>query len=276
MIESTSFSVLMSVYKNEKPEFLCEALDSILNNTIRPAEIVMVKDGPLPQELEDVLSSYQDKTRLFRFVIHEKNLGLGISLRDGLFECKYEIVARMDTDDRCHPMRFEKQLKYLMEHPNIAAVGSNVEEFSSDYLHPDQLVVYPESQEAILKFAKKRNPMRHPSMMFRKSSVMEIGNYRHFLWFEDYDLCVRLLAAGYQLENLQGVLLYCRADRDLFARRGGLAYIKQDILFQHFMFTLGFIRLDDFIFNCVVRTIVRLMPNCLRKWFYQTFLRKKY
>ncbi|WP_071142548.1 glycosyltransferase [Acidaminococcus timonensis] len=269
------FSALISIYKNENPTFLRESLDSILNNTIQPDEIVMVKDGPLTPELENVLREYQETTGLFHFVIHKKNQGLGIALRDGLLECRNEIVARMDTDDICHPERFQKQLEFLRTHPDIAVIGTNVEEFSSDFHHPDQLVIYPTGSRNIIEFAKKRNPMRHPSVMFRKSAVMASGNYRHFLWFEDYDLCIRMLLHGYKMQNLQEALLYCRADKDLFKRRGGMQYLKQDISFQKFMLSAGFINNIQFALNCTTRSIVRIMPNHMREWFYKIFLRSK-
>lgn len=269
------FSVLMSIYKSENPKFLKESLDSILNNTIQPNEIVMVKDGPLTIELEDMLDMYQDKTGLFHFVIHETNMGLGIALRDGLVECKNELVARMDTDDICHPERFEKQLTYLQDHPEVSVVGSNVEEFDLDYHHPNQKVIYPYHMEEILKFARKRNPMRHPSVMFKRSDVLDSGNYRHFLWFEDYDLCIRMLLKMKKMANMPEVLTFCRADKDLFSRRGGLAYIKQDLLFQQFMLKSGFINGVEFLFNCTIRSVVRIMPNDLRKFVYKTFLRSK-
>ena len=118
--------------------------------------------------------------------------------------------------------------------------------------------------------------MRHPSVMFKKSAVLTSGNYRHFLWFEDYDLYIRMLLAGFQMANVQDVLLYCRADNDLFGRRGGIKYLCQDIRFQKFMLHNKFIGAGEFVFNCTVRALVRLMPNGLRKWFYQTFLRARH
>lgn len=265
----------MSIYKNEKPDCLKECIDSILDNTIKPEEIVMVKDGPLPSCLEDVLEEYQRKTNLFTFVIHKENQGLGISLRDGLAKCKNEIVARMDTDDICHPQRFEKQLLFLKEHPEIAMVGSNVEEFSSDFHHPDQLVIYPSGNKEAVKFAKRRNPLRHPAIMFKKAAVLASGNYRHFLWFEDYDLFVRMLLKNYKIDNLQEVLVYCRANKELFKRRGGLRYLKQDLLFQKFMLESKFINIREFLFNCTIRTVVRIMPNQARLFIYKIFLREK-
>lgn len=268
------FSVLMSIYKNENPEFLKASLDSVLENTVRPNEIVMVKDGPLPQELETVLVDYQEKTGLFHFVIHEKNLGLGIALRDGLFECKNELVARMDTDDICCGDRFAKQLSFLRDNPDIAVVGSYVDEFLTDAHHPYSEIVFPLTDKVIRDFAKHRNPLKHPAVMFRKSAVLESGNYRHFLWFEDYDLCVRMLLAGYQMANMPEVLLHYRADANLYGRRGGLTYLKQDLKFQKFMLDSGFIGRKEYVVNCLGRSAVRLMPNALRALVYRTFLRK--
>ncbi|MDY6354699.1 MAG: glycosyltransferase [Lachnospiraceae bacterium] len=275
MTDNPSFSVLMSLYKKENPAFLRESLESILKNTMLPSEIVLVEDGPLTEELENVLKEYQGKTGLFRCVVHPQNQGLGIALRDGVLACKNEIIARMDTDDICHPQRFARQLQFLKENQNIAVVGSNVEEFSRDYQHPDQYVEYPKSDEAIVTFARRRNPMRHPSVMFRKSAVLTSGNYRHFLWFEDYDLYIRMLLAGFQMANIQDVLLYCRADNGLFERRGGIKYLCQDIRFQQFMLRNHFIGAGEFVFNCIVRALVRLLPNGLRRWFYRTFFRTR-
>lgn len=269
-----SFSVLMSVYKNENPEFLEQALKSVVTNTVCPDEIVMVKDGPLTRELEDVFDRFQKQYPIFKFVIHEENTGLGIALRDGLLACRHELVARMDTDDVCRPSRFEKQLRYMEMHPEIALVGTNIKEFSDRIDHPDSQTILPATQEEILRFAKKRNPFRHMTVMFKKSKVLEAGNYRHFLWFEDYDLWVRMLLHGYQAANIQEFLVYVRADKNMFARRGGWKYLTQDISFQNFLLHTGFIGKFDYIKNIFIRAAVRLIPNRLREWIYRRFLRE--
>lgn len=269
------FSVLMSVYKSEKLQYLRQALDSVLDNTAKPSEIVMVKDGPLPAELDTVLEEYQNKTGLFHFVIHEKNMGLGLALRDGLLECTYELVARMDTDDVCVSDRFAKQLAFMEQHPEVAAVGANVDEFTEDINRPYSMIVFPEKDVDIRSFAKKRNPMKHPAVMFRKSAVLKSGNYRHFLWFEDYDLCIRMLLAGYKMANIPEILLHYRADENLYERRGGWLYLKQDLKFQKFMLRNGFISRKEYMENCSIRSVVRLMPNQLRAKIYQLFLRKR-
>lgn len=184
-------------------------------------------------------------------------------------------MARMDTDDICYPNRFEKQLKYLQENPEIAVVGSYGEEFSISFEHPEQIIRCPLNNNEIVKFAKKRNPLKHPTVMFRKSVVLASGNYRHFLWFEDYDLCIRMLLAGYKMANIPEILVAFRADDHQFERRGGVAYLKQEVRFQRFMLHSNFINIRQFVFNCSARSVVRLMPNGLRKRFYKTFLRSK-
>lgn len=267
------FSVLMSIYKNEKPAYLRKALDSILHQTLMPSEIVMVKDGPLTPALEEVLQEYAKKYDLFKFIPLTTNHGLGLALRAGVPECAYEYIARMDTDDISLPDRFEKQVKYLEDHPDISLLGTWCTEFSQDEDHPDTVTKLPQTNEEIIKYSKKRNPFRHMTVIFRKSAVLDSGNYRHFLWFEDYDLFVRMLYHGYKAANLPEILVHVRADRNMFARRGGITYLLQDFRFQKFLLKIGYIGHGAFLFNLCVRASVRLMPNQLRAYFYQKFLR---
>ena len=206
-------------------------------------------------------------------MIHSKNLGLGLALRDGLVECRNELVARMDTDDICCGERFEKQLSFLNDNPDIAVVGSYMDEFQQDVSHPYSVIILPTDDKAIRRFAKRRNPLKHPTVMFRKTAVIQSGNYRHFLWIEDYDLCIRMLLAGYKMANIPEILVHCRADVKLYGRRGGLKYLKQDLKFQKFMLYSGFIGRKEYVVNCLGRSAVRLMPNALRAWVYRTFLR---
>lgn len=269
------FSVLMSLYKNEKPEYLREALDSVLNQTLLPDEIVIVEDGPLTEELNAVLKEYKEKNSSIRLIPFAKNRGLGLALRDGIVECKNEWIARMDTDDICNPERFEKQLAYLENHKDIVLLGTCIKEFSTWPENPDSVTALPCNHIEILKFAKKRNPFRHMTIFFKKSAVLDSGNYRDFLWFEDYDLWVRMLQKGYKAANLPEYLVNVRADSDMFARRGGWKYLKQDLSFQKFLHSTGYISWTNYIYNCLVRMVVRLMPNKMRTLFYKLALRDK-
>lgn len=267
------FSVLMSVYKSEKAEYLVQALDSILNQTVAPSEIVIVEDGKLTDELYEVLSQYEQKYTIIKRIPFAVNRGLGLALHDGVLACSNELIARMDTDDIALPVRFEKQLDYLGKNPQISLLGTGIEEFSSVPECPDSKTILPIKHEDIVKFSIKRNPFRHMTVMFKKSVVLKSGNYRDFLWFEDYDLWVRIIANGYKCANIPEVLVFVRADQNMFARRGGWAYLQQDLKFQRYLYKINFINWTDFLLNVGIRSVVRILPNGVRSLFYRRFLR---
>ena len=272
--KNIQFSVLISVYKKEKPEYLKTALQSIINQTLKPAEIVIVKDGLLTQELDDCIKEYEKQyPELIKIIAFKENRGLGLALRDGVIACKYDYIARMDSDDIAKPERFAKQFQYLKQHPETALLGTWITEFSKDENNPDTLTELPCTHQGILKYAKKRNPFRHMTMLLKKEAVIKSGNYRDFLWFEDYDLWVRMLQKGYTAANIPEYLVNVRADEEMFARRGGWQYMKYDYKFQRFLVKTGFITESEFLVNIIIRTIVRLMPDALRRWTYKKFLR---
>lgn len=267
------FSVLMSIYKNEQPEFLKMALNSILDQTLIPSEIVIVEDGPLTKSLYEVLDEYSKKFQIIKRVPFEKNRGLGLALRDGILACSNEWIARMDTDDISMPNRFECQFNYLSLHSDVALLGTWIKEFSKDSKHPETKTKLPCSHDDICSFAKKRNPFRHVTVVYKKSAVLDSGNYRDFLWFEDYDLFLRMIMKGYQVANIPEYLVMVRADSDMFARRGGAKYIEIEHRFFKFMLDSHFLSKKEYIFNISLRTVVRMVPNGVRKFLYKTFLR---
>lgn len=274
--KAIQFSVLISVYKKEKPEYLKTALQSIINQTLKPTEIVIVKDGLLTQELDDCIKDYEHEyPELIKIVAFKENRGLGLALRDGVTACKYDYIARMDSDDIAKPERFAKQFQYLKLHPETALLGTWITEFSKDENKPDTVTKLPCLQKEILKYAKKRNPFRHMTMVLKKEAVIKSGNYRDFLWFEDYDLWGRMLQKGFMAANIPEYLVNVRADEEMFARRGGWQYLKQDYRFQQFLLKTGFISVWAFLVNILIRTTIRLVPNKVRNLFYMLFLRKK-
>lgn len=271
------FSVLMSVYKNEKPKYLKQAIESIVNQTMMPNEIVIVKDGSLTEELEQVISYYKKKyNSLFEIINFEQNRGLGLALRDGVLACNNEYIARMDTDDIAFLTRFEKQFDYLEKHKEIALLGSWITEFSDDPEHPETITELPCEHKDIVQYAKRRNPFRHMTVIFKKSAVLDSGNYRDFLWFEDYDLWVRMIQKGYKVANISEVLVNVRANDDMFVRRGGNIYFKQDFLFQNYLLDKKFITEAVFIENILIRFVIRLIPNLIRVFIYKNIFRTKF
>lgn len=273
---SVQFSVLISVYKKEKVEYLKEALQSIINQTLKPTEIVIVKDGLLTKELDKCIENFQrEYPKLFKILAFKENRGLGLALRDGVKSCKYEYIARMDSDDISKPNRFEKQFSYIQKHPETALLGTWITEFSKDEKKPDTITQLPCNHLEIIKFAKRRNPFRHMTVIYKKQAVIDSGNYRAFLWFEDYDLWIRMLQKGYITTNIPEYLVNVRADKDMFARRGGWQYLKQDLRFQKYLKEINFISCKKYISNIIIRAAVRIIPNKIRTLFYEKILRIK-
>lgn len=268
------FSVLISVYKKEQPRYLQESLDSVFGQTLPPTEVVLVCDGPLTEELDEVIEHFVQQHQEMKIVRLSQNGGLGNALREGLRHCSYEVVARMDTDDICKPERFETQIHYLEKHPEIDVVGSWIDEFIEEPSHVISTRKLPEQHDDIIVFGKKRNPINHPSVVFRRSAVEKAGSYRHFLLFEDYDLWVRMILQGAKFHNIQRSLLYFRMSRDFFFRRGGQSYLRSEIQLQRLFYQSHYITWGRMAKNMLIRTTMRCIPNTWRQKAYLFFLRK--
>ena len=266
------FSVLISIYHKEKPNYLSESLDSILNQSLLPSEIVLVKDGPIPESLNLVIEEFQRKLPL-KVVTLSTNQGLGKALSEGLKQCSYELVARMDSDDIAKSNRFEKQVEVFSNNSDIDIVSAWVDEFEGSIGNIVATRKLPEFHEDILIFAKSRCPINHPVAMFKKSAVSAAGGYKPFPLFEDYYLWVRMLLNNSKFYNLQDSLLYFRASPEMYKRRGGWKYANDELRFQNKLRKLKFISFSRYIKNIVPRLFVRLAPNNVRSLFYKKFLR---
>lgn len=270
-----NFSVLMSVYYREKPTALKRSMESIFSNTVLPSECVVVKDGPLTKELDSVIDEYKNKyPNIMKIVVNEKNLGLGKALAVGLSKCSNEIVARMDSDDICATNRFEKQLNIMAIKPKIAIVGSNIAEYDEKMSVKTGTRTVPQASQDIRKYAKKRNPFNHMTVMFRKTAVLGAGSYKDMPYFEDYYLWTRLLCKN-QGYNIQEELVKVRAGAGMIERRGGRKYIKSIINFEKTIHREGFISLLTMISNICIRSFVAIIPSGARSSVYKKYMRKK-
>ena len=267
------YSVLMSVYYKEKPEFFLDAIKCMLGQTVKPAEFVIVCDGKLTPGLDAVLTRYESN-KIFKIIRLSKNVGLGPALERGIHECSNELIARMDSDDYSVPERIEKQMEELVKNPALDIIGSNVEEFCDSIDNIVSHVILPEDNERIVKFSKKRCPFRHPSLLYRKSAVLKAGNYREYYLFEDYDIYVRMIRSGAISKNIQEPLTYMRISKDFYKRRGGVKYVKSIIRFKKEQFRVGYFTFGDFLISTVPHVIVCLMPNFARDLIYRKLLRK--
>lgn len=272
---SENYSVLMSVYYKEHPEYLRQSMQSIYDQTVPTDDFVLVCDGPLTPELDAVIADMQDQfgpcLRVCRLL---KNGGLGKSLNFGIKQCKNDLVARMDSDDISRPDRCKRQLAVFADHPDYSIVSGIVEEFSDT---PDNISVrrvVPEGQSEIIAFAKKRNPFNHPCVMYKKSAVEAAGGYQDFYLLEDYYLWIRMLQNGFQGYNLQEPLLWMRAGSDMYKRRGGWKYVQSQRSLFKYMAQTGFITYSQYQVQSLVRLIGAVMPNGLRALLFKKILRK--
>lgn len=272
------FSIITSIYKNDNPEFVRVALDSMLvKQTVKPTEIVLVRDGQVPATLDNLLNEYEmTYSTVFNIIRLEKNGGLGKALKLGVESAKYDIVARMDSDDICLPNRFELQLQYMVAHPECDIVGGQMTEFIRE---PSNIVgkrVVPEGNEAIYEYMKSRCALNHVTVMFRKDTILKVGNYQDWFWNEDYYLWVRMMMNKCVFANLSDVLVNVRSGEDQYARRGGMKYFKSEEGIQRLMLDNKLINRCEYSVNVAKRLIVQLLlPNWLRGWVFRTFARKK-
>lgn len=274
-VRFSDYSVLMSVYRKEKPVFLEQAIESIYNQTIKTNDFILVCDGPLNEGLDEVIAEMQKK---FGTVLHvhrlPQNSGLGNALNVGIKDCKNALVARMDSDDIAYVDRCERQLQVFAKYPEISVCSGIVEEFTTDPQKVDTRRVPPEKNDEIIKFAKSRNPFNHPCVMYKKSAVEAVGSYQDFYLLEDYYLWLRMLMAGYQGYNLQEPLLHMRAGSDMYRRRSGYRYAKSQIALLCYMRSRGFITYSQLIKGAVLRAGSSLAPNWLRQLMFEKILRK--
>lgn len=271
------YSVLMSVYARDNPLYLAAAIDSILGQTLKTREIVLVCDGPLTRELDQVLDRYGEHLKVVRL---GENQGLGAALSEGLNHCSCEWVARMDSDDISAHDRCARQMEYLQAHPEVDVLSGTLAEFEGGALTEEearqQVLSYkcvPGDQQAVGSYIRRRNPVNHPCVMFRKSRVQQAGGYQPCPLFEDYDLWVRMYLDRCHFANLEETLLYMRVD-GMHQRRGGIRYVKANLHFWTQMYRRHVISLGEYVGMVAARSAVSLLPNRLRRRIYDKKLRK--
>lgn len=267
------YSVLMSVYKKESPQNLRDSVKSMMHQTVPPDDFVLYCDGKLTDELYLEIERLRRQYAVLNVIYSDVNQGLGIALATGINYCKYDIVARMDSDDIAKPERMELQLEAFKIH-NADIVSGAVDEFSEDISNISCTKFLPESDDEIKHYAKRRNPFNHPCVSFRKQQVYLAGNYEHCPFFEDYWLWVRMLRNGCKGYNVQESVLYMRCGSEMYKRRGGLKYTSCALKFRKKMRKADFCGYKDYFMSCAGHLVLGLIPNRLRMFLYSKILRK--
>lgn len=274
--QEEKYSVLMSLYYKEDARNFRTAIYSMIKQTLPPDEIVLVEDGPLTDDLYAVINEVEKEyPQLVTLVIHEKNQGLGCALCHGVEIARNEIVARMDTDDIAVLDRCEKQFEFLNEHPDISIVGGQIEEFIDYISNVVGKREVPTTDKELKKYLKKRCPFNHMTVMFRKSDVIEVGNYKDWFWNEDYYLWIRLALANKKFANLPEILVKVRTGIDMYQRRGGKKYFKSERDIQKLLLKNGINGHFRYLVNVGERFIIQvLMPDWMRGIVFRTFARR--
>lgn len=271
-----SFTVLMAVYKSEKASFLDQALQSINSQTVKPDQIVIVKDGPLTPELNYVLNRWQTifGSNYCQLITLSNNRGLGSALHEGTKFVRTEWIARMDSDDIAVKDRFAVQLETIQAHPELAILGGQIDEFDKQVNQPIGQRKVPLTNGEIYQFIKFRSPFNHPTVMIKKEILDQVGGYQPDGKIEDYFLWAKIIAQGEQVMNVSRVLVHMRVGAGMYERRGDWKNLKHIFRLRYFMRRKKIIHLHEEIIGDMLQVVNLLVPGRLRKLIYQKFIHK--
>ena len=268
------FSLLLCTYKSDNPLHLKECIDSILAGTVCPDELIIVKDGPLTQELDEVIldTDFPFDTNIISLPTHQTQ---GVARREGVLASKHDWIALMDSDDVMAQGRFEKQLAEIEKNPKIDIIGGQIAEFQDSPNQTHALRKAPLTHAEIVARSKKGNPFNAMTVMFKRDLALKSGNFRYFPGFEDYDLWVRMIKNGAICQNCEDILVYARTGSGMYARRRGLRYIKHEWRMQRQLRRLNVTTKTQFVINTLKRIPARLLPQKTLERIYIKFLRSK-
>ncbi|WP_051712958.1 glycosyltransferase [Spirillospora albida] len=263
------FTLLMTVYGGDRVEYVRDAFRSAVNDQeLRPDQVVLVQDGPIPAELERSLRDLVAASPVeVAYVSIGVNGGLGPALDAGLHAARHDIVARMDADDIAMPHRFRVQVPLVRAGADL--VGAGLLEFGTDIGDIVGERTPPSDPADIARYSRLHDPFNHPTVVYRRSAVIAAGGYGDLPLMEDYWLFARMIANGARVVNVPEPLVYYRVGDGAYERRGGRDLLRSELRLQRAMLGEGFITLPQYWRNVVVRGGYRLVPTAIRRPFYR-------
>ena len=272
------FSVLMSVYGKDNAEDFREALKSVtLTQTKKPKQVVIVQDGIVPSSIDEIIDDIKNRTSEIEITVLKKetNQGLASALNSGLSLCKYDWIARMDSDDISVADRFEKQITFIESNMDVAVLGGAIAEFEHEIGDIQSERHVELIHEEITRMAKSRTPMNHVSVMYLKSAVLAVGGYSEdFGKLEDYKLWVDLIAAGYKLANIDDIVVNVRVGKGFIERRSNKREIQDWDMLQTYLLKNNMITKRKAWVNKLYIRVFIYMPAWMKKIAYKTILRR--
>jgi glycosyltransferase involved in cell wall biosynthesis len=269
---SLPFSLLLPIYVKDAPEqFELAFTSSVIDQTLRPDEVVIVQDGPVAFELAAAVERLMAASPVpVRRVVLERNQGLAAALEIGLDACTHDVVARMDSDDVSMPERFARQLAVLADGYDL--VGTGMFEFVDDPAETTGQRIPPTGRTTIERYARFHDPFNHPTVVYRKAAVRAAGGYQDLGLMEDYWLFGRMILAGARSENIADPLVRYRVGAGAYHRRGGFAQFRAEVRLQLGFRRLGFTSSAQFTRNLAVRGGYRFVPVGVRRVLYGRFI----
>jgi len=270
------YSVLMQVYDKVPAEQFEQAVESMAQQTHPPKDIVIICDGILTPEQNDVIERIQNRYVDITFTIcrFDDRITVGKGSNYGLEKCQCQLVARMDSDDIAVPERCRLQAEQFAFNPELDIVGGYIEEFTEGKEGTPLVREVPLTCEELIQYARRRAPFNNVTVMMKRDSALAVGGYRDLTRAEDYDLYFRMLKNGSQGINLPVVMVRCRVSDDGYSRRKNWAHAKSIISVRRDFYRMGYTSLADFLIMTAVHIVVFLMPSGFTEWLYTKLLRR--
>lgn len=269
---SDGFALLMPVYRGDDAAHFTKAFtSSVAEQSLKPAEVVLVQDGPVGRELAAAIDRAVETSPVpvTRHVI-ERNVGLARALAIGLDLTEHEIVARMDADDISLPERFATQ--YPLVEGGADLVGTGMFEFLDDGGAIVGRRTPRTGHDEIARYARFHDPFSHPTVMYRKSAVDRAGGYQPLGLMEDYWLFARMIDTGASVANIPDPLVMYRVGAGAYARRGGRAQWHSELELQRALRRIRFTSRWEYVRNVTVRGVYRFVPERVRKVAYRRLI----
>lgn len=259
---------MICVYRGDKADYVVQSVESILSQTVKSDDIVIVVDGPIGEKLNKAMGDVAKMSKTINVVRLPKNVGVGPASNEGIKYCKNELIAKMDADDVAFPDRLEKQLDAFGHDSKLTLLGGQLAEFEGEVENVVSYRKVPTSAKEIRKFARRRSPFNNQTVMYKKTAVLDVGGYPKLNRAEDYYLYSKLMAEKYKVGNLSDTLVYFRLDDNAMGRRKTWRHTKEIIKVRNEIRKLGISSMWDFVVTAAGQLAVFVLPSFFMKAVY--------
>ena len=264
------FSLILPIHFDVNYKTFKKSFDSLMRQTLKPTEYVIVLDGPIKPIILGYMNTFLIEKNL-KIIKNIKNIGLGKSLNKAILKCNYEIIIRADSDVIYDINRNKEFILFYKKNKNIDIFGSWMSEVDSS--NKIYIKKTPVKNKAICFAMNFRNPINHPTVMFKKKKIISAGNYKHMPFFEDYYLWLRCKKIGINFLNIKKNLAVTNIDLGYIKRRDGISYFKNFLEFQKNAYKEKLVSGFYILTNILIRLSILSFSSKIKLYIYKTFLR---